>query len=572
MAIADLVSSFLRSRVYVTGGRGGNGPGGGYAGYGRYNYLGPAIPGISIGMPASKPWDTVDPCMGYEYPPMYRALILLSTAVSMIPCSVKKVTTVDGGYEKKVTDREHKSFYPLALQGNREQTASQVTAQMMWNAVENGASCAALIDSKVSGHREMLPFMPGDWWKQRIDGELWYILDLGQTGNDKTMRKLRPSEVFELTLPQPDGLQPVAPWWAARRAIYEGLRGSEVRSARAANKGRPHMALVTDQVLNDKTIRRVQSDIANVHSGIEENMVPLILDAGMKPAQLQYAADQKSESELWRIPVSDVSNITGVPVSMLGDFDAGGYASLEADVKKFYEFGVSPWVAAYDDQANAKMLTEEERISGSHRIEHLANPFRGVDSKTLIEMARAMTAGAPVAVINEVRSNLFGWGPLDDKMANELTMPKNMGDDGSTAMPAGGAKNGRPAGPAKRAAASMALAEATAKRVCGRIVKQGEQLSTNIDKYLAWSAAIPARYTGEVTSELSRVFAVLNPDVDVASLAAELVQSANADLNAVADACTAKAAFPAAVEACGRKLVRQWVRSVTGKIGDGDGL
>lgn len=564
MAIADLVSRYLRSRVYVTGGTGGGGPGYGYRGSGPNSYLGPAIPGISIGMPAIKPWDLISARDLYEYPPMYRAMTLLSTSVAKIPCAVKTVQTIDG-YEKKTVDREHRSFYPIAIQGNREQTAMVVKAQMVWNAVENGASCAGIIDSKVSGKRELLPFMPGDWWKERIDGELYYILDLGQTGNPDNMRKLRPAEVFELTMPQPDGLQPVAPWWAARRAIYEGLRGGEVRSARAANKGRPHLAFTTDVALQDKTLRRIQTDIANIHSGLDENMVPMILDNGLKPTQLQYAADQKNESDLWRIPVSDISNITGVPVSMLGDFDAGGYDSLEADVKKFYEFGVSPWLAAHDDEANAKMLTQEERESGNKIIEHQPNPFRGLDSKTLMEVARGLTGGAPTALINETRSILFGWGPLDDKVANELLIPKNMGDDGSTAMPAGGAKNGRPA---KRASAEISLATSTAKRVCGRITGRAEQLSTNIDKYLAWSAEIKSRYAGEVATELSRVFAVIAPDFDVAELVSELVDSASLELNAVADACTAKADFPAAVEASGKKLVRQWVRIVTSKLGE----
>lgn len=584
MAVYDLYSHYIRSRLVVSGGRSGSGSGyGGYGGYGRYNHVGPLIPFVP-GFPQFKqrvdPWDLLNPNDGYSYSPWYRALNLISLIGSSNPLRVKKSKDV-GGYAKKEVDREHPSHYTLSVMANREQTPMAMWAQMLWNAAENGVSYGAIYDNKRTKRRELVPFVPGDCWKERVDGELWFMVDLYGTKDTDKMRKLRPNEVFELSLPQPNGIEPVAPWWAARMALYEGGQGSRVRSARASNNGKPKLALMTDQVLNDQTVSRIMDTFGKIHSGLDENMIPVVLDRGMKTSPIQYAADQSSETSLWRIPVSDVSNITGIPVSLLGDFDAGGYDSLEADVKKLYEFCIGPWQAAIADQGKAKLLSEEERIAESHTVEHDVDPFRGVDAKTLVDIARGLGGGMPTAHVNEIRSRVFAWGPLDDKLANELVTPKNMGQDGSANnLPSDGGKQGRPAkrpgaedeasvpetaGPPAPTEAGLALVRKTAKRCFGRIAGKAVAAAKDAGVYLDFAAEIETRYAASVRGELGAVLAVVDPSADVESRVGGMVSLASTELNAVADRVTAKGDLVAEVEKCCRQLSRRWAVLATGK-------
>lgn len=392
------------------------------------------------------------------------------------------------------------------------------------------------------------------------------------------MRKLKPSEVFELTLPQPNGIEPVCPWWAARMALYEGGQGAKVRSARASNNGKPKLALTTDQALNEQTVLRIQSEFGKIHAGYDENMIPVVLDRGMKTSPIQYAADQANETSLWRIPVSDVSNITGVPVSLLGDFDAGGYDSLEADVKKLYEFCIGPWQNAIADQAQAKLLTEEERVNGSHTVEHDTNLFRGVDAKSLVDIARGLSGGMPSAHVNEIRSRVFSWAPLTDKMANELVAPKNMGQDGSTNnMPSDGGKQGRPPKraedetPAPQSTtttpqdAGKLLIRVTAKRCFTRIANKAVASAKDVGEYLDFCASLESRYAESVFGELNTVYAVVEPGADVQSRIGGMVSLAARELNAVADQVTAKNQLVAAVEKRCRRLSRQWQKMAAGE-------
>lgn len=575
MPAYDLYSHYIRNRLVVGG---GSRSGAGYGGYGRYQHtlpIMPLVPGFPQLPQRAAPWDLTTPEMGYSYSPWYRALNLISIIGSAEPLRVKRVEEV-AGYPKKTIDREHRAHYTLAVQGNREQSPMQVWAQMLWNAAENGVSYATIFDNQRTGKLEIIPFVPGDCWKIREDGELWYVVDFYGTRETDRMRKLKPFEVFELTLPQPNGIEPVCPWWAARMALYEGGQGAKVRSARASNNGKPKLALTTDQALNDTTVGRIQSEFAKIHAGYDENMIPVVLDRGMKTAPIQYAADQASETSLWRIPVSDVSNITGIPVSLLGDFDAGGYDSLEADVKKLYEFCIGPWQNAIADQAQAKLLTEQERIDGTHTVEHDTNLFRGVDAKSLVDIARGLSGGMPSAHVNEIRSRVFAWAPLTDKMANELVAPKNMGQDGSTNnMPSDGGKQGRPPkrvedeSPAPQSVATSdagkSLLRATAKRCFARIANKAVASAKDVGAYLDFCASLESRYAESVFSELNAVYAVVEPGADVQSRVGGMVSLAARELNAVADQVTAKNQLVAEVEKCCRRLSRQWCKLAMGK-------
>lgn len=456
------------------------------------------------GNDASRPWDNMTPEKAREFPAWYRALIILSTAVGGMEINLNEVEMEDGG-KKLNPGYDHPSFWPICVQANNEETAATARARQVWIAAQHGASYAGIL-RQVGKPIQIIPFAPYQCWPERINGEKWFLLDPNRDGptmepDTKRMRKLRPEDVIEIALPSNDGFFPDEPWNVGRMTLHEGHAGSRVRSARATNSGRPRLALTTDQALNDQSVARIREEFTALHTGLDDQVIPAILDRNLKPLPLAYSPEYQAESELYGISLRGIQNLTGVPATLLGDNDGRSYNAFESDIKMLYEFGLGPWLNSLEDQYKAKLLSPQERRRRETEICFDRQTTKFADTKTMAELIRALGAGAPIAKINEIRAK-FGMSALDDPEAKKLLLPKNMGEDGvdNTPKDSKGASPGRP----RLAAVSTGGIEATrliGEKIVRRMSHEAARKASVVKAYMEYAGDLAENYTSLAESD-----------------------------------------------------------------------
>jgi HK97 family phage portal protein len=448
------------------------------------------------------------PLMGYEDSPAanmtpidalqnsawLRALNITAYTVARTPFQIKTVDVEQNGV-KKSPAKDHDGYFATTHQANPEETAFEARFRITANAFQHGAGYGGIWRDAPGGLR-IYPFETSEVRKVRMDGQLWYLRDL-MPGSDEDVspierfRKFPARDVIEISGLKNRGLTAFATWWLAKNAIGDGIEAQKMRASRSRNKGRPDIAITTEQVLPEQTALKIQKDFMNIHAGFDDVGKPAVFDRGMSAVALNYAANLESEESLSRIPVRDIANYTGIPAVLLGDNEGLSYDALEKLIETLFRFGIEPYWSTWEDQIRAKILTDKERRNETHTAEFDRAAMVYMDGKTQAELIRAWGAGTPVATPNNIRAKL-GWEPLDDPEADELQMPKNIGNDGTNNVPDPGdtAPNGRPqAGAVEDHAPMRSMANAW-DDTTRRILKAAERVSSNDKAYMKFCDGI----------------------------------------------------------------------------------
>lgn len=479
----------------------------------------------------------------------YRAIHVIASLVAQTPFEIKDVEKSENGV-KKTPSTEHDGYFATTHQANPEETASECRYRVISNAVMHGAGYAA-IRRDMDGGSWLYPFESPGTQKIRRDGKVWYVFDLYPGDEQKTseerFRKFPSKDVIEVSAIKKKGLLAYCVWWLAKNALAEGIGGSTMRAARAKNGGRPSFVLSTDSNVEEKAAKRIQEDFSRIHSGWESVGIPPLLDRGLKATPLQYSPEFQAEEVLATIPQREIANFTGVPSVFLGDPAGISYESLEKMIEVLLRLGVSHWWYSWEDQIRAKLLTPEERRSGSMTAEFDRSAMVYMDGQTMGQLIRAWGGGTPVATANNIRGKL-GWEPLDDPEADKLQMPKNIGKDGSNNTPTDGAKpsGGRPkvevAEQPNTEQQNRIMANAWDDTV-RRILKAGERAASNDKGFMAFCDSLDA-------------------DADMRSLAWERSRGAGA----VCDVVILEEHAAAGLRACKEKLLDVAGEATKGKL------
>ena len=433
--------------------------------------------------------ETLLPDDCYLYSPWWRAVVVVGFLFARTPLQVKKITRTKSG-ESKEPDRDHPSYYCLTGQANLRYTAGEMKFRLIQLMLTHGTGRAIIQRRpKSKGGNLIHMTVPGELEYRISDGEPWYfrVANFDQESPEKRFDAAFPArDVIDMTmLRAQDGLRVLPPWFHARYAVAEGIGGTKVRSVRAKNGGRPAIALSTEQTVTKETRERIQSDFQARHAGYDKSGLPIILGNGLKAETLDYGPEYQAEADLARIPIRDVSNITGVPSSLLGDTEGDSGESLEQKIRAFYQFGMGLYLWAMADQCTAKMLEESERREETHVCEHTIPKLEWATVKDLADLIRAYGAGTPVMTPNNIR-NAIGEPPSDDPQADKLHIPKNIGQDGQNNNPTPGDTKpaGRPRGNGRAAEALETIVK--------RTVQAAERQSSTGKRYMGFCNTIVA--------------------------------------------------------------------------------
>jgi len=173
--------------------------------------------------------------------------------------------------------------------------------------------------------------------------------------------------------------------------------------------------------LSDKAKERVNADMKKRGEGLDNAFRKMLLEDGVKFIQTTIDPEkaQLLESRQW--DVIEIANILGLPPHKLGSSDRMAYNSLEQENKSTLEDGYGPWLSIWEEEADAKLLDEEELRADTHYFEFDRRSLQAVDSETQQTTGTGYANGG-IMLVDEVRAEM-NLPPLPNGEGQKLRIP-----------------------------------------------------------------------------------------------------------------------------------------------------
>lgn len=330
----------------------------------------------------------------------WRAVSLVSRSVAKLPLNVYR--HVAPGRER---DRHHPSDRVLFRRPNEYQTPF-VFKQLLTSHVLTEGNGYALIErdgaARVTG---LVPLNPDRTYPVRENGRLLYVYEL--PGGE--MSKLQPWQVLHLKGLGWDGLTGYAVLHKARESLGLGLATQRFGARFFANSARPNTVLEVTGKMSETAKHNLRDSWERMHKGVENAHRTAILEEGTKVRELSVNARDAQLIESKQFSLVDLANWFGVPGHKLGDHSATSYGSLEQENQSYLDDAIDPWLIAWEEECEAKLLADAEQEGETHCVAFDRFPLVRAD------------LGQRGAYYSQALAN--GWMSRDEVRARELMNP-----------------------------------------------------------------------------------------------------------------------------------------------------
>ena len=362
------------------------------------------------------------------YPPLWRAINLISSSVAGLPCDCFRRQR-NGG--KKVA-MNHPAQYLMEKKANRWVSAYTFRRAMTAIAALHGNSYAAI--DRVNGKPVGLIMWDAQQTMIKLDmGNLWYVTYI----NGKPVR-VPAEDMIHLRGFGGDGITGWPILDLMKDALGVGMAAQQYGGRYFSQGSSMSGLLMVPGSFNEEKIRNTLQAWNSMQQGLTNSHKVALLQDGVKFQQLTIPNDAAQFLQTREYEVrSTVSNITGVPPHMLGDSTRTSHNSLEAEGQSYLDYTLQPWLQTWEAELEDKLLTDKEKQSDSHIIEFNREALIQMTFESKVNgLYRQKEMGA--LNTNEVRAmlNLPGIGPDGDKYYH----PANWVEVGEEPEEASGAK------------------------------------------------------------------------------------------------------------------------------------
>lgn len=294
------------------------------------------------------------------YPPLWRAINLISSSVAGLPFDCFRRQR-DGG--KKV-DMRHPAQFLMEKKANRWVHAYTFRRAMTAIAILHGNSFAAI--DRVNGRPDALIMLDSQQTMIRLVGDqLWYITHIGTE-----QIKIRGEDVFHV---RGFGGDTISGWpllELMKDALGVGMAAQQFGGRFFAQGSNMSGLLMIPGSFNEEKIRNTMQAWSSMQTGLTNAHKVALLQDGTKFQQLTIAPEQAQFLQTREHEIrATVSNITGVPPHMLGDSTRTSHNSLESEGQSYLDYTLQPWLQTWEAEAEDKLLSDKEKERDSHVME-----------------------------------------------------------------------------------------------------------------------------------------------------------------------------------------------------------
>jgi len=328
---------------------------------------------------------------------VWRAINLISQSVARLPIVVYK-RTKDGGRERATA---HRAYHLLRHRPAEYLTPYQWVMTMQGQALLHGNSYSYIFRDELATPTDVMILDSQETYPARENGRLIYVSHID--GED---RKLLPENVIHIK-----GLGASGDAGYSVVNVLKNALGYDLSLLKFGNKFFSHGSAINVVVQHpghfrdEEAIKRFRQSWGTMHQGLENSHKVAILENGATINKLGLTCDESQFSQSMEMSVKQLANIFGIPASYLGADINTSYKSLEAENKQFLNHSLGGILCNWEQELQAKLLTEVQKKRDSHYIEFERLALERADKKTEIDViTQQYTTG--LLSLNECRALL----------------------------------------------------------------------------------------------------------------------------------------------------------------------
>lgn len=405
---------------------------------------------------------------------VWRAAGLIARTVAKLPVGVYR--NLEPGSELDVW---HNANWLLRHRPNQYTTPYLFKELLQAHTLLEGNGYAYIQRDGSGRPLELLPLDPRRTYPVRENKRVWYVHEL--TSGEP--RKLPAEDVLHIRGMGFDGLMGYRVLEVAAQSLGLAAAMQTYGTAYFRNSARPSVILTYPGRLSDSARKNLVSSWERMAKGLENAHRTAILEEGASVKELTINARDSQLIEGRQFSLVDIANWFHVPAHKLGSTVNTSYGSLEQENQSFLDDTIDPWLVNWEEECEAKLLTEAQRVRESHRIEFDRGAMARADS--------AARASYYSAALNS------GWMSRDEVRLREGMNPIPGGQGAQYYTPAGmqpiAAAPAPVEGPGQRGAvqaATRAVLEAAVARAVKRVTFHARRMGKKPAEFLAWLDSI----------------------------------------------------------------------------------
>ena len=127
--------------------------------------------------------------------------------------------------------------------------------------------------------------------------------------------------------------------------------------------------IMVPHALDEEAEANLRRSLALQTESMDQKHRLMLLEEGAKFEKLTIDPEQAQFLQTRQFEIREIANVIGIQAHKLGDTTRTSFASLEQANQEHLDDDLDPWLVAWEEECWDKLLTEEEKLTGSHFVE-----------------------------------------------------------------------------------------------------------------------------------------------------------------------------------------------------------
>lgn len=341
------------------------------------------------------------------YPPFWRGVNIICNGVAKLAFHVYRTNDSGGGDR----DKQHPAYKLLRRKPNPFMTAGVFKKLLQLHALIHGNGYAAIFRDGAGRPQELIPLSPTETYPVIANGQVWYVTTIGGQ-----MIRIPHIDVLHIKGLSLDGLIGISVIDQMKDALGLGMAARRFGAHFFGQGSNSSGILMIPGHLKPDAIENTIKMWNEMTTGLSKSHKVGLLQDGVKYQPTTITPEQAQFLQTRQFEIREVANILGLPPHMLSDSSRSAYNTLEQENKSYLEHSLDPVLCVWEEEADEKLLSEEEKEDESHYTEFNRNALLRTDSKSRGEFYGKLS-GIGAFTVNDVLrlESMPTIGKLGDK-------------------------------------------------------------------------------------------------------------------------------------------------------------
>jgi HK97 family phage portal protein len=296
---------------------------------------------------------------------VWQCVNLIANDFAKLPLNVYRILE----NEARAKDRMHPANFLLARKPGTL-TPFIFKKTLISHALLWGNGYAAIFRAEDGTPTDLMILLPDRTSVEIIDNEVWYVTRIERgDGDDGELRYVRPENILHLRGLGFDGLEGHSIISLAANTFGMAIAAEKFGNKFFNNGANSRGILMIPDGFSDRARENLIDSFNREHQGLDNSHKTILLENGAKYVQTTIPPDDAQFLQTRDHQRKEIAGWFLVPPSRIGEISHRSYNSLEQDNRAYLETTLDPWLCAFEEECEDKLLREDEKQSLSHQVE-----------------------------------------------------------------------------------------------------------------------------------------------------------------------------------------------------------